>query len=257
MDWVKTKMQQARLHRIEIQEQEKLTAPIHQPGKNPESAIGQPGQTHNYIRTLALLGTGLVSGAVIVIIVWTANLINFEGTAEINQLPKEVSAQDQQPVELRTGYTGAENKSDERNDEFRSDTVSRFDTLPPPSAGKVDRKSLAHTETIESEIAIGSGLQTKSTQPTADVNLQRQESIRVPEIWVINLASLKRKVDAENFSAKANSEGVATEINKVMVRGTTYWRVQVPGFSSADEARTKVSEVQKKLRLKDVWIVKR
>jgi len=250
-------MQQARLHRIEIQEQEKLTAPVHQSGKKQESAIGQPSQTHNYIRTLALLGTGLVSGAVIMIVVWTANLINFEGTAEINQLPKEVSAQDQQPVELRTGYTDAESKSDKRSDEIRSGTVSRLDTLPPPSAGKIDRKSLAHTDTFESGIATGSGLQTESTQPTADVNLQRQESIRVPEIWVINLASLKRKVDAETFAAKVNSEGVAAEINKVMVRGTTYWRVQLPGFSSADEARTKVTEVQEKLGLKDVWILKR
>jgi hypothetical protein len=40
------------------------------------------------------------------------------------------------------------------------------------------------------------------------------------------------------------------------MRGTTYWRVQVPGFFSADEAHTKVSEVQEKLGLKDVWIVK-
>ena len=256
MDWVKAKMQQARLHRIEIQEQKNPSAPVHQPGKNPQSAISQPGQTQNSIRTLVLLGTGLVSGAVIVIVVWTANLIDFEGSAQTNQLPKEVSAQIQQPVELRAGYTNSETKSDERSDEIWSGTVSRIDTLPPPSAGDIDWKSLPHTDTAELGNDADSGLQTKSTQSTADVNLQRQESSRAPETWAINLASLKRKVDAENFAAKASHEGVAAEINKVIVRGTTYWRVQVSGFFSADEARTKVSEVQGKLGLKDVWIVK-
>ena len=257
MDWVKAKIQQTRLHIIEIQEQKKPPVPLHQPGRNPESAIGQLGQTHNSILKLVLLGTCLVSGAVIVIVVWTANLIDFEGAAETNQSPKEVSAQIQQPVELRAGYTNSENKSDERSDENRSGTVSRIDTLPPPSAGNIDRKSLAHTDTVELGNSTGSSLQTKSTQSTADVNLQRQESSRAPETWAINLASLKRKVDAENFAAKANHKGVAAEINKVMVRGTTYWRVQLPGFSSADEARTKVTEVQEKLGLKDVWILKR
>jgi SPOR domain len=51
--------------------------------------------------------------------------------------------------------------------------------------------------------------------------------------------------------------GVAAEINQATVRGKKFWRVQVPGFSSADDARTMASEVQSKLGLKDVWIVQR
>lgn len=94
-------------------------------------------------------------------------------------------------------------------------------------------------------------------QPTVGVKSRQEKSSRNTETWVINLASLQRKVDAEHFVVRANSKGISAEINQVTVRGKKYWRVQVPGFSSAEEARTQVDEVQHKLGLKDVWIVKR
>ena len=53
------------------------------------------------------------------------------------------------------------------------------------------------------------------------------------------------------------SKGVAAEINQVTVKGKQYWRVQVPGFSSSDDAKTKAEEIREKLGLKNVWIVKR
>jgi hypothetical protein len=75
--------------------------------------------------------------------------------------------------------------------------------------------------------------------------------------WVINLASSTRKTDADRFEEKARSMEIKTEQQLVTIKGHQYWRVQITGFASAKEARTRVDEVQEKLGLKDVWILKR
>jgi type II secretory pathway predicted ATPase ExeA len=98
---------------------------------------------------------------------------------------------------------------------------------------------------------------TKKQDHSVDVKVKRQETNRASGRWAINLVTLQRKVDAEHFAQKANSKGVEAEINQVTVRGKKYSRVQVPGFSSPAEARTKANEVQNMLGLKDVWIVQR
>ncbi len=151
--------------------------------------------------------------------------------------------------------SGDNAKAKVHGDEIQTDTVSGFEMLPPPAAGKAKANTFTDTNTNNSDTATGSDLQTKSMQPTVDVKIQRQESNRASGRWAINLVTLQRKVNAEHFVIKANSKGVEAEINQVTVRGKKYWRVQVPGFSSPDEARTKANEVQNMLGLKDVWIV--
>ncbi|MGB7931711.1 MAG: SPOR domain-containing protein [Gammaproteobacteria bacterium] len=204
-----------------------------------------------------MLAAGLVSAAEIVILLWSANMIDLGGGAWIDRLQIRVSEQAQQPVKAKTRYTNTESKAGERGDEIQTDTVSGLEILLPPAAGKAKLTALADMNTMNSGTAPGSDLQTKSMQPTVDVKIQPQKTNRDSGTWVINLVSYQRGVDAERFVIKANFKGVSTEINHVTVRGKKYWRVQVPGFSSADEARTKASEVQNKLGLKDVWIVQR
>jgi cell division septation protein DedD len=163
----------------------------------------------------------------------------------------------QQTVEPQEGYINRESKAEILGDEIQTDSVSGLEMLPPTAAGKAKPSSMTDVNTNNLDTATGNDLETKSIQSTVDVKIQRQEADRDSGTWAINLASSQQKVYAELFVAKVNSKGVAAEINKVTVRGKTYWRVQVPGFSSPDEARTKVSEVQNKLGIKDVWIVQR
>jgi type II secretory pathway predicted ATPase ExeA/cell division septation protein DedD len=148
-------------------------------------------------------------------------------------------------------------KAEVHGNEIQTDTVSGLEMLSPPATTKAKASTLADVNTNNSDTATGSDLQTKSMQPTVDVKIQLQESNRVSGRWAINLVSLQRKVDAEHFLKKANSKGVEAEIIQVTVREKKYWRVQVPGFSSPDEARTESIEVKNKLGLKDVWIVQR
>ena len=255
MDWVKEKMYQARLDRIQIQEQ--YDVPVHQLEKNKHSTINRPAQSYNSSQKLVWLATGLVSGVIIVIVVWWANLIDLGGGAGIDRLESRVSEQAQQTLEPQEEYINRKDKAVVRGDEKLTDTVSGIEILPPPAAGKANPSTLAKTDTNISDTATSSDLQTQLMQPTLDFKTQPQESNKDSGTWVINLVSLQQKADAEHFVANANSMGVAAEINQAIVRGKKFWRVQVPGFSSANDARTMASQVQSKLGLKDVWIVQR
>jgi cell division septation protein DedD len=75
--------------------------------------------------------------------------------------------------------------------------------------------------------------------------------------WVINLVSLPSQADADQFSARARSKGVHTEQQNVTVKGKKYWRVQITGFVTSEEAKSHSNSSKQKLGLKDVWIMKR
>lgn len=74
--------------------------------------------------------------------------------------------------------------------------------------------------------------------------------------WVINLLSSPDKGYAERYAASAQSRGVALEMNSAEVKGRTYWRLQITGFSTARAAQAGAAPVKKKLGIKDVWIFK-
>jgi cell division septation protein DedD len=257
MDWVKEKMQQARLHRTQLQKQEHFDAPDLLLNNSKELTTNRSAQSYNSRQKLVWLATGLISGAIIVSLVWWANSIDLGTGTEIDRLKSNVSLRVQEPVEHKAEHPDTDSRSEQRSDAIQASTVSELGILPPPATGKTNRHTLAGSENDNSSTATGGGLQTNVTQRTVDAKMRPQETNKDSETWVINLVSLQGRVDAEKFAAKAISKGVATEIDQVVVRGKTYWRVQVPGFSSADEARTNINEVEEKLGLKNVWVVKR
>lgn len=74
--------------------------------------------------------------------------------------------------------------------------------------------------------------------------------------WVINLVSTPSKSEADRLANKAESRDIETELEQVTVKGTDYWRVQITGFATADEARSYGDIAMEKLGMKDVWIMK-
>jgi cell division septation protein DedD len=222
-----------------------------------KSRIDRHASSYDSSQKLILLAAGLVSAAEIVILIWSANMIDLGGGTWIDRLQNRVTVQVQKLFKPQTRHTTDERKAGDRGDEIQTDTVSGLEIPSPPAAGKTNLTTLADMDTNNSGTATGSDLNTKSTQPTVDVKIKPQETNRGSGTWAINLASFQRKVDAERFVIKTNHKGVAAEINQVTVSGKKYWRVQVPGFTSPDEARKKASEIQNKLGFKDIWIVKR
>lgn len=72
--------------------------------------------------------------------------------------------------------------------------------------------------------------------------------------WKINLISSPSREDAIHFANRAKSRGVATEVEQVSVRGTPYWRVQISGFATHDEALAHSNSIKETLGLRDTWI---
>jgi hypothetical protein len=75
--------------------------------------------------------------------------------------------------------------------------------------------------------------------------------------WVINLVSYSDERDANRFAKRAQSRSIHVEQNQVTVKGKPYWRVQVPGFLSAEDAKTHAASIETKLGLKDTWVMRR
>jgi hypothetical protein len=74
--------------------------------------------------------------------------------------------------------------------------------------------------------------------------------------WAINLISTTSKDEAERFAEKAWSMDLQTELQQVTLKGTPYWRVQITGFSTAEDASVYAETAKERLGLKDVWILK-
>ena len=75
--------------------------------------------------------------------------------------------------------------------------------------------------------------------------------------WVINLVSTSSKADAERLAKMALSRDIQTHQQQITVKGTRYWRVQITGFSTQEQASAYADIAKEKLGLKDVWIMKR
>jgi hypothetical protein len=135
-----------------------------------------------------------------------------------------------------------------------------IETLPPPASGGSDIKTnvakAPHsspgqaTPDSPSDLAmVENRLTAEREQPASEVSKNGP--------WVINLVSTSSKIDAERMARKALSKNIQTELQQTTVKGTKYWRVQITGFPTADDAKTYAVTAKKQLGLNDTWIMKR
>jgi cell division septation protein DedD len=221
------------------------------------SRINWPALSYESTQKLVLLVVGLVSAVEIVILFWSANIIEIGSGVWIDRLQNIVSEEVRKLVNPQISYTNAGSKADNLGDEVQTDALPGVEILSPPFAGKTSLTTQANTDTNISSTVTSSDINTKSMQPAVDVKIHPRETNRDTGTWAINLVSFQREVDAERFVIKARSKGVATEINQATMNEKKYWRVQISGFSSSDEASKNASVVQHKLGLNDVWILQR
>jgi PilZ domain/SPOR domain len=74
--------------------------------------------------------------------------------------------------------------------------------------------------------------------------------------WVINLLSSPNKSDADQFADKARKQGIPVEQETIRLKGREFFRVQLTGFLTENQAEENAGPVKKRLGLKDVWIFK-
>ncbi len=74
--------------------------------------------------------------------------------------------------------------------------------------------------------------------------------------WVLQLASSASPVEAEREVKKLQAAGYSPEIVTAEIKGKTWHRVRISGFSSAAEARKTADELKAKLGYQNSWIAK-
>jgi cell division septation protein DedD len=155
--------------------------------------------------------------------------------------PEPVSAQqapmtaaDQEPLATEA-HKGSATAATELMSAEQAPASPKREAKPPPATHKVS--AVAAAELVAAEQATGAAGDDGG--------------------WVINVASFPDRPTAERFAARAQSKKVRVVTRQATVKGKPYWRVQVPGFVSAGEARAEAASVEAKLGLKDTWVSRR
>jgi cell division septation protein DedD len=144
--------------------------------------------------------------------------------------------------------------------------IAAVATTEPPPLRKSDKAVPQAPASPTPGTDTVAGDQSSNRKPLRTAVMERQDTVsnKPPVVsadkdgpWIINLVSSPSKANADRLAKKARSRDIQTEQQQVTVNGKQYWRVQVTGFSTKDEAMTYADTVREKLGLKDVWIMTR
>ena len=116
----------------------------------------------------------------------------------------------------------------------------------PAAAGQSDLEA-SHAAASEKPAGL-----TDSHAPVDGENLD----VRNQGPWVINLMSSPNPSDADRFADNAKKKGIQVRQTSARLNGKEFFRVQLTGFASEEQARASAGPVQEQLGLKDVWIFK-
>lgn len=131
---------------------------------------------------------------------------------------------------------------------------------------KVERR-LTGTPTLEAAAPLGATPAVEST-PSEPVEKAVSQAVPVtPQTpvsstpskgdWVVNISSHAKEDLATRENARLQSLGLNSEIHTARVRERTWFRIQITGFASKNEAKAKLKDLQQYSGIKDAWIGKR
>ncbi|CAK0781364.1 hypothetical protein CCP4SC76_7860002 [Gammaproteobacteria bacterium] len=75
--------------------------------------------------------------------------------------------------------------------------------------------------------------------------------------WVVNILSVDSAADADREQRHLGSLGVETEVEKVNLKGKTWFRIRSTGFADANAARRYAAELRDKHGVKGPWVGRR
>jgi hypothetical protein len=80
--------------------------------------------------------------------------------------------------------------------------------------------------------------------------------IEVGGPWRINLLSSPDRSDVQRLADKAAGLDISTRIEEAEVKGRTWWRLQVTGYQSMEQATSAAEPLKQALGINEVWILK-
>lgn len=136
----------------------------------------------------------------------------------------------------------------------RSGPVSPAPVLPSPSpAPKVGLSAALpatanQAPTVVPEVA----------KPTVPVTAAPKQTaaVRPTSEWALNIASYADPASAEQQVQRLRDAGYPVVVQPATVNGKSWWRVQVPGYASQQDAKAAANEIQNKLGVRGIWVVR-
>lgn len=141
--------------------------------------------------------------------------------------------------------------------------------------GKIERR-LTGTPTIEAAAPLMSAGEekettaaiTKTVKPavraiTPETEISKPEASTKPAPapkqgnWVINLSSHTKESLAIKELNRLKKLGLDAEVHSARIKNRTWYRIQITGFTSKEEASAQMDDVRKKSGLRDIWIGKK
>lgn len=74
--------------------------------------------------------------------------------------------------------------------------------------------------------------------------------------WILNVVSFPEQAKAEQQQRRLRDNGYAAVITSAEVKRATWYRVQLPGMASVEQARAVASELETRLGYKGAWVIR-
>lgn len=136
----------------------------------------------------------------------------------------------------------------------RSGPVSAAPVLPSPTpAPKVGLSAPVATEPASAN-AVASA---RPAQPPASPAVKPTvPAAKTGSEWALNIASYADAASAEQQVQRLRDAGYPVVVQPATVNGKSWWRVQVPGYASQQDAKAAANEIQNKLGVRGIWVVR-
>jgi len=72
--------------------------------------------------------------------------------------------------------------------------------------------------------------------------------------WIINLASVSNSKAADQEVARLGKMDIKAEVSRFESKGKVWYRIQIPGYASHDEAINARPALEEKLGISDTWV---
>lgn len=128
--------------------------------------------------------------------------------------------------------------------------VSPPPTPPAPVASVTTAAPLAVTPIAETLVSAGAGNLHKATAKKTN------ETTSLPSTaeWGINLTSHASVAQAEAGRQPLLEEGLAVEIVPIRLKGSTWYRLRIQGFSNQQDARAVLAKYSERAEFKNAWV---
>lgn len=74
--------------------------------------------------------------------------------------------------------------------------------------------------------------------------------------WILNVVSFPEKAKAEQQQQRLRDNGYSAVITSAEVKRATWYRVQLPGMTSVEQAKAVASELETRLGYKGAWVIR-